>query len=492
LLTDENCLEDYSMTPLLIHGGTVVNADRAFRADVLCVDGKITAVGENLQAPAGATIVDAGGQYVMPGGIDPHTHMQLPFMGTVTQDDFFSGTAAGLAGGTTTIIDFVIPDPQEPLMEAYKKWRGWAEKSAGDYSFHVAITWWDESVRRDMGTLVQQEGVNSFKHFMAYKNAIMCDDETLVNSFRRALELGAMPTVHAENGELVYLLQQEMKNLGMTGPEAHPLSRPPAVEAEAAQRAIAIADVLNVPIYVVHVSCAESAEAIARARARGQRVYGEVLAGHLVVDESVYRHADFNFAAAHVMSPPFREKSHQQALWRGLQSGNLHTTATDHCTFCAAQKAAGLTDFSKIPNGTGGVEERLAVLWDAGVNTGKLTPSEFVAITSANAAKLFNIYPRKGCVAVGADADLVVWDPTATKTLSVKTQKSLGDFNIFEGRTVTGVASHTVSRGELVYVQGDLRVTAGAGQYVKRPAFGPTFEALGKKAHLAAPVPVVR
>ncbi len=480
------------MTTLLIQGGTVVNADRAFRADVLCVDGKIAAVGESLQAPAGATIVDAGGQYVMPGGIDPHTHMQLPFMGTVTQDDFFSGTAAGLAGGTTTIIDFVIPDPQESLMDAYRKWRGWAEKSAGDYSFHVAITWWDESVKRDMGTLVQQEGVNSFKHFMAYKNAIMCDDETLVNSFRRALELGAMPTVHAENGELVYLLQQEMKNLGMTGPEAHPLSRPPAVEAEAAQRAIAIADVLNVPIYVVHVSCAESADAIARARARGQRVYGEVLAGHLMVDESVYRHADFDFAAAHVMSPPFREKSHQQALWRGLQSGNLHTTATDHCTFCAAQKAAGLTDFSKIPNGTGGVEERLAVLWDAGVNTGKLTPSEFVAITSANAAKLFNIYPRKGCVAPGADADLVVWDPTATKTLSVKTQKSLGDFNIFEGRTVTGVPSHTVSRGELVYVQGDLRVVAGAGQYVKRPAFGPTFEALGKKAHLAAPVPVVR
>lgn len=480
------------MTTLLIQGGTVVNADRAFRADVLCVDGQITAVGEGLQAPAGATIVDAGGQYVMPGGIDPHTHMQLPFMGTVTQDDFFSGTAAGLAGGTTTIIDFVIPDPQEPLMDAYKKWRGWAEKSASDYSFHVAITWWDETVKRDMGTLVQQEGVNSFKHFMAYKNAIMCDDETLVNSFRRALELGAMPTVHAENGELVYLLQQEMKDRGLTGPEAHPLSRPPAVEAEAAQRAIAIADVLNVPIYVVHVSCAESADAIARARARGQRVYGEVLAGHLVVDESVYRHADFNFAAAHVMSPPFREKSHQQALWRGLQSGNLHTTATDHCTFCAAQKAAGITDFSKIPNGTGGVEERLAVLWDAGVNTGKLTPSEFVAITSANAAKLFNIYPRKGCVAVGADADLVVWDPAATKTLSVKTQKSLGDFNIFEGRTVTGVPSHTVSRGELVYVQGDLRVTAGAGQYVKRPAFGPTFDALGKKAQLAAPVPVAR
>ncbi|MDO9287053.1 MAG: amidohydrolase family protein, partial [Aquabacterium sp.] len=257
------------MKPLLIRGGTVVNADREFRADVLCEGGQITAVGTGLQAPAGAEVLDAGGRYVIPGGIDPHTHMQLPFMGTVTRDDFYSGTAAAMAGGTTTIIDFVIPDPKEPLIDAYRKWRGWAEKAAGDYSFHVAVTWWDDSVHRDMGTLVQQEGVNSFKHFMAYKNAIMCDDETLVNSFKRALELGAMPTVHAENGELVYLLQAEMKAKGILGPEGHPLSRPPAVEAEAAQRAIAIADVLNVPIYVVHVSCAESADAIARARARG-------------------------------------------------------------------------------------------------------------------------------------------------------------------------------------------------------------------------------
>ena len=477
---------------LLIRGGTVVNADRSFRADVLCQDGQIVAVGEGLQAPAGATVVDAGGQYVMPGGIDPHTHMQLPFMGTVTRDDFFSGTAAALAGGTTSIIDFVIPDPQQPLLDAYKTWRGWAEKSCADYGFHVAITWWGDSVHADMGTLVREEGVNSFKHFMAYKNAIMCDDETLVNSFRRALELGAMPTVHAENGELVFLLQQEMKNQGITGPEGHPLSRPPAVEAEAAQRAIAIADVLNVPIYVVHVSCAESAEAIARARAKGQRVYGEVLAGHLVVDDSVYRHPSYDVAAAHVMSPPFREKTHHQALWRGLQAGHLHTTATDHCTFCAEQKAMGKTDFSKIPNGTGGVEERLAVLWDEGVNSGRLTPSEFVAVTSANAAKLFNLYPRKGCVAAGADADLVVWDPSATKTLSVKTQHSLGDYNIFEGKTVTGVPSHTISQGRLVYVQGDLRVERGSGRYLKRPPFGPTFDALGRKAALAKPTAVTR
>ena len=480
------------MSSVLIRGGTVVNADRAFRADVLCIDGKIAEVGDNLAAPAGAQVVDAGGQYVMPGGIDPHTHMQLPFMGTVTMDDFYSGTAAGLAGGTTSIIDFVIPSPKQPLMDAYRTWREWAEKSAADYSFHVAVTWWDESVHRDMGTLVQDEGVNSFKHFMAYKNAIMCDDETLVNSFKRALELGAMPTVHAENGELVYLLQADMKAKGILGPEGHPLSRPPAVEAEAAQRAIAIANVLNVPIYVVHVSCAESAEAIARARAAGQRVYGEVLAGHLTVDDSVYRNPDFAYAAGHVMSPPFRNKTNQDALWHGLQAGHLHTTATDHCTFCAAQKAAGKDDFSKIPNGCGGVEERLAVIWDEGVNSGRLTPSEFVAITSANAAKLFNIYPRKGCVVAGADADLVVWDPAGTKTLSVKTQKSLGDFNIFEGRTVTGVPSHTLSQGKLVYANGDLRAERGVGKYIKRPPFGPQFDALAKKTALHAPHPVSR
>jgi len=479
---------------LVIRGGTVVNADREQPADVLCVDGRIVAVGESVaaQAPAGAQTLDASGQYVLPGGIDPHTHMQLPFMGTVTMDDFFTGTAAGLAGGTTSIIDFVIPDPQEPILDAYRKWRGWAEKSAADYSFHVAITWWSEQVRADMGTLVQQEGVNSFKHFMAYKNAIMCDDETLVNSFKRALELGAMPTVHAENGELVYLLQQEVARMGITGPEGHPLARPPMVEAEAANRAIAIAGVLGVPIYVVHVSCMEAAQAIAAARARGQRVYGEVLAGHLVIDESVYRDPDFAKAAAHVMSPPFRANGHQEALWQGLQSGQLHTTATDHCTFCAAQKAMGKDNFAKIPNGTGGVEERLAVIWDAGVNTGRLTPSEFVAITSANTAKLFNIYPRKGLVGVGADADLVVWDPQASHTLSVKTQHSKGDYNIFEGRTVQGMPSHTISQGVVAYAQGDLRAVQGKGRYIKRPAFGPNFDAVQRRAATLQPTPVLR
>jgi dihydropyrimidinase len=236
---------------VLIKGGTVVNADRSVRADVLCQDGLITAVGEGLDAPADASVIDAGGQYVMPGGIDPHTHMQLPFMGTVASEDFESGTAAGLVGGTTMIIDFVIPAPQQNILEAYAQWREWAEKSVADYSFHVAITWWDESVREDMKVLVEKHGVNSFKHFMAYKNAIMCDDETLVNSFTRARELGAIVTVHAENGDLVFRLQKDVFEKGVTGPEGHPLSRPPEVEGEAANSAMRLAGVLKVAWFVV-------------------------------------------------------------------------------------------------------------------------------------------------------------------------------------------------------------------------------------------------
>jgi len=455
----------------IIRGGTIVNADRAFRGDVLCFGDKIVAVGESIDAPANATVIDAGGQYVMPGGIDTHTHMQLPFMGTVTADDFFSGTAAGLAGGTTTIMDFVIPNPQQSLLEAYRTWRGWARKSAADYTFHVAVTWWDDSVHAEMGTLVREHGVNSFKHFMAYKNAIMADDETLVKSFRRALELGAIPTVHAENGELVFQLQKELLAKGITGAKAHPLSRPPEVEAEAANRAIAIANVLGTPVYIVHVSCAESLDAIVRARARGQRVYGEALAGHLVIDDSVYGSEDEDFARGHVMSPPFRSRHHQDALWHGLTGGNLHTTATDHCTFCAEQKAMGANDFTRIPNGCGGVEERMAVVWDAGVNSGRLTPSEFVRVTSTNAAQIFNMYPRKGVIAVGADADIVVWDPNGTRTISAQTQFSKGGFNVFEGRTVRGIPTHTVAAGKLVFERGDLRAEEGAGRHIDRPAF---------------------
>ncbi|MDO9016075.1 MAG: dihydropyrimidinase [Myxococcales bacterium] len=480
------------MTTTLIRGGTVVTAEGEFRADVLCYGETVHSVGPNLDIPSGALVIDAGGAYVMPGGIDPHTHMELPFMGTVASEDFFSGTSAAAAGGTTMIIDFVIPSPKERILDAYKKWRGWAEKSAADYSLHVAITWWDESVHADMETLCKEHGVNSFKHFMAYKNAIMADDEVLVNSFTRARELGALCTVHAENGELVFRLQKELYDKGFHGPEAHPMSRPPEVEGEAANRAIRIAEVLGVPLYLVHTSCIDALESIARARMEGQRVFGEVLAQHLLIDDSVYRNPDWNAAAHYVMSPPFRAKEHQEALWRALQSGVLQTTATDHCCFCTPQKQAGLDDFRKIPNGTGGVEDRMAVLWHHGVRTGRLTPSEFVAVTSSNTAKIFNVFPRKGAVLPGADADLVVWDPERTRTISAKTHHQNIDFNIYEGMEVTGGPAYTLSRGRVVWADGQLRTERGYGKYIDRPCFPSYWQSQRLRNERAAGAPVER
>jgi dihydropyrimidinase len=476
----------------LIRGGLVTTSERQWRADVLVAGERVAAIAEDLKAPTGARVIDAGGALIIPGGIDPHTHMQLPFMGTVAVDDFLTGTAAAAAGGTTMIIDFVIPAPKERLLDAYLKWREWAAKSTADYSFHVAVTWWDDSVSADMGTLTTQHGVNSFKHFMAYKNAIMVDDAILISSFMRARELGALCTVHAENGELVFRLQQDLFARGITGPEGHPLSRPPEVEGEAANRACQIAAVIGVPLYVVHTSCQQAMDAIARARLAGQRVFGEVLAQHLLIDDSVYRNADWRIAAHHVMSPPFRAKEHQAALWRGLQAGILQTTATDNCTFCTPQKAAGATDFRLIPNGTGGVEDRMSLIWHHGVRTGKLTPSEFVAVTSANAAKIFNVHPRKGTIAVGSDADLVVWDPNARRTISASTHHQKVDFSIYEGMSVTGSAAVTMSRGRVIWENGNLTPHQGWGQYVNRPCFGPVFQSQEIQNSLAQPTPVAR
>ena len=475
----------------IIKGGTVVTADGESKVDIR-IDGEtISEVAAGIDA-TGAEVIDASGCYVMPGGIDPHTHMELPFMGTVASEDFFTGTSAAMAGGTTSIIDFVIPGPGDSILESYKTWRGWAEKAAADYSFHVAITWWDESVHADMGTLVKEWGVNSFKHFMAYKDAIMCDDETLVNSFTRAGELGALCTVHAENGELVFRLQKDIYEKGIHGPEGHPLSRPPEVEGEAANRAIRIAEVLGVPLYLVHTSCIDALEAVTRARLEGQRVFAEVLAGHLMIDDSVYRNEDWRFAAHHVMSPPFRSKEHQDALWRGLQSGMLQTTATDHCCFKTVQKQMGREDFRSIPNGTAGVEDRMSMLWHHGVNRGRLTPSEFVKVTSTNAAQIFNIYPKKGSLSVGADADIVIWDPGATKTISAETHHQNIDFNIFEGMEVQGLARTTLSRGVVTWHDGDMRAERGRGRYIPRPPFPAYWDAQKTKNRIAEPTSVER
>ncbi|MCQ8240891.1 dihydropyrimidinase [Rhizosaccharibacter radicis] len=459
--------------PLLVRGGTIQTAEQSFRADLLCDAGRIAAIGPDLEAPTGAEVVDAGGLLVMPGGIDPHTHMEMPFMGEVSADDFFSGTAAALAGGTTSIIDFAIPEPGGSLLSAWDAWSERARKAACDYGFHVAVTHWSEAVAREMQVLATERGVNSFKHFMAYKGALMVDDGVLLRSVGHALSLGALCNVHAENGEAVAHLQRTLLAEGVTGPKGHPLSRPAQVEGEAAGRIIAIADLLHAPVYIVHVSTEQATRAIAEARARGQRVFGEVLAQHLVIDDSVYDHPDFAFAAAHVMSPPFRPKHHQDALWAGLASGQLQTTATDHCAFCARQKLNGRDDFTLIPNGTAGIEDRMSVLWHHGVRTGRLTAAEFVAVTSTNTARIFNIHPRKGSISVGADADLVLWDPEGTRTISVRTHHQNVDFNVFEGMEVTGIARSTIQRGRLAWHDNELRAERGAGEYVPRAVFSP-------------------
>jgi len=450
------------MSTLLIKNGTVVNADFSEKADVLIEDGKIIAVGKNLK---GDTTIDATGCFVMPGGIDPHTHMDMPFMGTTTADDFESGTKAGLAGGTTMTVDFCLPAPGESLLAAYQAWRHKGEKACADYGLHMAITKWSPQIHDEMETVVKTYGINTFKHFMAYKGALMVNDDEMYNSFRRCAELGALPLVHAENGDVVARMQADLLSRGVTGPEGHSYSRPPEVEGEAANRAIMIADMAGCPLYIVHVSCEETHEAIRRAKQAGKRVYGEPLIQFLTLDDSEYQNKDWDYAAGRVMSPPFRNKKHQDSLWAGLQSGTLSVVATDHATFTKAQKRMGVGNFTQIPNGTGGLQDRLPVLWTAGVNTGRLTKEEFVACTSANIAKILNIYPRKGCIRVGADADVVVWDPKATKTISVKTQESRIDYNVFEGFECTGLPRVVISRGKVAFEGGKVLAKAGDGQY---------------------------
>jgi dihydropyrimidinase len=462
------------MSTTLIRGGTVVNHDHSVRADVLIKDGQIIGVGAGL---SGDKTIDAGGCLVMPGGIDPHTHMDMPFMGTTTADDFESGTMAALAGGTTMTVDFCLPAPGESMLKAYQAWRHKGEKAAADYSFHMAVTQWSPMIHDEMETVVKTYGINTFKHFMAYKGALMVNDDEMYNSFKRCAELGALPLVHAENGDVVARMQADLLARGVTGPEGHSYSRPPEVEGEAANRAIMIADMAGVPLYIVHTSCEQTHEAIRRARQAGKRVYGEPLIQHLMLDDSEYQNPSWDHAAARVMSPPFRNKLHQDSLWAGLQSGSLSVVATDHATFTLAQKRMGAKNFTQIPNGTGGLEDRMPVLWTAGVNTGRLTKEEFVGVTSANIARILNMYPRKGAVMVGSDADIVVWDPAATKKISAAKQISRIDYNVFEGFECKGAPRTVISRGRVAWEQGDMRAKAGDGDFVARPANAPVHQA---------------
>lgn len=476
------------MTSKIIKNGTVVTADLTYRADVRVENGTITEIGQNL---SGGETLDATGCYVMPGGIDPHTHLEMPFMGTYSSDDFESGTRAALSGGTTMVVDFCLPNPQQSLLEALQMWDNKTGKASTDYSFHMAITWWGEQVFNEMADVVDR-GITSFKHFMAYKGALMVDDDEMFSSFSRCADLGALPLVHAENGDVVAQMTAKLLAEGNNGPEAHAYSRPPEVEGEATNRAIMIADMAGVPVYIVHTSCEQAHEAIRRARQKGMRVYGEPLIQHLVLDETEYQNPDWDYAARRVMSPPFRNKQHQDSLWAGLQSGSLQVVATDHCAFTTAQKRNGIGNFAKIPNGTGGLEDRLPVLWTHGVTTGRLTMNEFVAVTSTNIAKILGLYPKKGAVLVGADADLVVWDPKRKKTITAAKQQSAIDYNVFEGFEVEGLPRFVLTRGHVAVSEDSLDARQGHGQFVPREAKNPVNRALSQWKEISAPRQVQR
>jgi dihydropyrimidinase len=472
----------------IIRNGTIVTADLTYKADVRIEGGVITEIGPDLK---GGTELDATGCYVMPGGIDPHTHLEMPFMGTYSTDNFESGTRAALSGGTTMVVDFVLPGQGQGLMEAAQMWHNKSGRANCDYSFHMAITWWGQKVWDDMELSVKA-GMTSFKHFMAYKGALMVNDDEMYQSFARVGDLGGLAMVHAENGDVVAELTAKLIAAGNTGPEAHAYSRPPQVEGEATNRAIMIADMAGVPLYVVHTSCEDAHEAIRRARQQGKRVWGEPLIQHLTLDESEYFHPDWDHAARRVMSPPFRDKKHQDSLWAGLQSGSLSVVATDHCAFTTEQKRFGLKSFAQIPNGTGGLEDRLPMLWAEGVNTGRLTMNEFVAVTSTNIAKILNLYPKKGAVLVGADADLVVWDPSKEKTITAKAQQSAIDYNVFEGKKVKGLPRYTLTRGQVAFKDGKVETQEGHGKFVGREAKPAVNRALSAWKELTSPRPVLR
>lgn len=473
----------------VIKNGTIVTADLTYKADVKIEGGKIVEIGPDL---SGNEVLDASGCYVMPGGIDPHVHLEMPFMGTYSSDDFESGTRAALAGGTTMVVDFCLPDPGQSLLDALKRWDNKSTRANCDYSFHMSVTWWGEQVFNDMKTIVQEKGINTFKHFMAYKGALMVNDDEMFASFSRCAELGALPLVHAENGDVVAAMQQKLMDEGNNGPEGHAYSRPASVEGEATNRAIIIADMAGVPLYVVHTSCEQAHEAIRRARQNGMRVYGEPLIQHLTLDETEYFNRDWDHSARRVMSPPFRNKQHQDSLWAGLSAGSLQVVATDHCAFTTDQKRTGFGDFRKIPNGTGGLEDRMPMLWTYGVATGRITMNEFVAVTSTNIAKILNVYPKKGAILVGADADIVVWDPKRSKTISAKSQQSAIDYNVFEGKEVTGLPRYTLTRGVVAIEESTIKTQEGHGQFVKREPFQAVNKALSTWKELTAPRKVER
>ncbi|XP_037096719.1 dihydropyrimidinase-related protein 5a [Syngnathus acus] len=452
---------------ILIKGGKVVNDDCTQEADVYIENGVIQQVGKELMIPGGAKVVDASGKLVMPGGIDTSVHLEETFMNASTADDFYSGTKAALAGGTTMVIAHVLPDKNESLLEAFEQCRSSADaKTCCDYALHVGVTWWGLKVRAEMEKLVREKGVNSFQMFMAYKDMYMLRDNELFQALQHCKDIGAIARVHAENGELVAEGAKEALELGISGPEGIEISRPEELEAEATHRAITIANRARCPIYLVNVSSMAAGDVVATAKMQGRVVYGETTTAHAVLNGAQYYHQDWAYAAGHVTLPPLRlEPSTPNYLMSLLGSDTLSVIGSDHRPFTTKQKAMGKDDFTKIPHGVPGVQDRMSVIWEKGVIGGKIDENRFVAVTSSNAAKIYNLYPRKGRIIPGADADVVVWDPEGSKIISVENQMQGGDMNLYEGLRCHGVPLVTISRGRLVYENGMFTCAEGSGKF---------------------------
>src|SRR5580698_5661609 len=455
------------MVRTLIKNGTVVTASDRYRGDVLVEDEKVAVIGMALDLHAD-TIIDASGHYVLPGGIDVHTHLDMPFGGTTSADDFESGTRAAAFGGTTTIVDFAIQYRGQTLHHAMETWAKKAEgKAVIDYGFHMIITELNDQVEGEMDALVRQ-GITSFKLFMAYPGVFMLDDASIFKALLRTGNNGGTICMHAENGGVIDVLVKKALAEGKTAPKYHALTRPARAEGEATHRAIALAEIAGVPVYIVHLSSAEALEMVTEARDRGLPVYAETCPQYLFLSYDNYEEPGFA-GAKYVMSPPLREKATQDHLWRGLAFNDLQVISTDHCPFCMKeQKELGRNDFSRIPNGAPGIETRMSLVYDGGVRAGRISLNRFVELTSTSPAKIFGLFPRKGTIAPGSDADIVVFDPTRTITLSAKTLHMNVDYNPYEGRQVTGAADTVLSRGKLVIDDGKFVGRPGSGSFLKR------------------------
>ncbi|MVN75117.1 dihydropyrimidinase [Hymenobacter sp. HMF4947] len=451
---------------VLLQTGRVVTADSDSICDILVEGETIVGLGRGLPQPAGAQVIDCTGKLIVPGGIDPHVHLSMPFMGTFSSDDYETGTRAALHGGTTTVIDFILQKQGGSLRSAFEEWSGRATGNAlGDYSFHMAVTDFNPDTKEEIQEMIA-EGITSFKTFMAYKGALMIDDAQLVGLMQEVRKYGGLVTVHATNGDMIDTLVAQHRAQGQLAPLYHYRSQPEVTEAEASGRFADIANYTGVNAYIVHLTCEGALNQVRRATQRNQRVLVETCIQYLLLDASLYENEAEG--AKWVMSPPLREKKDQATLWAGLNQGLVQVVGTDHCPFMWEQKLLGKDDFAKIPNGHPAVEHRMELLFSEGVNKGRITPQKFVEVTSTNAAKIFGMFPRKGTISIGADADLVIFDPQKKHAISAETHHMNCDYSAYEGWELTGKIDTVLLRGQVAVDAGETKVAKGYGRFIKR------------------------